>query len=180
MQKTCRWICLSGAALVGAAAALAVPTTNADTVMRQIGLKVGQWHTIIRITAAEAVPATQGGEVSPRLQGELRRKVGTFYETDDCVATRAGSNGNLILPGINIGGECPLSNVRATKSNLRVDAVCGSASSGFQARTSVQAVIAGAAMNAHVQISTFSREAGVTTHLTLSTASNYTGPCRLR
>ena len=148
--------------------------------MRQLDLRVGQWHTIIRVTAAQAMPAAPGGQVSPRAQSEFQGKVGTSFQTDDCIATKAGPTGNLILPGINIGGDCALSNVQATKSNLKLDAVCGSASGGFRARTSVDATIADVAMRARVRISALSQGAGVVTHLTLSTSSTYIGECRLR
>lgn len=180
MRKSHWWICLSGAAWLGATSVFALPAMNANSVMRQVGLKVGQWHTTIRIIGAEAVPATPGGEAPDSVRSELQRKIGTSFETDDCIGTNAGANGELVLPGISIGGDCALSNVQATTSNLALDSVCGKASGGFQARTNVQATISGANMSSKVQVSTLSQELGVITNLTLSTSSKYVGNCRLR
>jgi hypothetical protein len=121
-----------------------------------------------------------GGEVPDSVRSELQRKIGTSFETDDCIGTSGGANGELILPGISIGGDCALSNVQATTRSLALNSVCGKASGGFQARTNVQAAISGATMNAKVQVSALSKELAVITNLTLSTSSKYVGNCRLR
>ncbi|MDH7971167.1 DUF3617 family protein [Sphingomonas sp. AR_OL41] len=180
MQK-CRWlICLSGAVWLGATSAFAAPAMDAENVRRQVGLKVGQWHTTIRITGAEATPATPGGAVPDNVRSELQKKIGTPIETDDCMGTRGSANGDLILPGISIAADCTLSNVHATTSSLALDSVCGSASGGFEARTGVQATISDTTMNARVQATILSRDSGIITHLTISTSSKYVGDCRLR
>ncbi|PTS80867.1 hypothetical protein DBR17_10330 [Sphingomonas sp. HMWF008] len=180
MRQYYWWLFSSATSAFVATAALAAQTMTANDVMRNIGLKAGQWHTSIRVTGAEAASSSPGRELPERVRSELQKMIGTSVETDDCIGTSGGANGALILPGISIAGDCVLSDVHATTRDLALDSVCGKADDGFRARMKVKAILSDATMNATVQVSTRSEGVGVVTNLTLSTASKYVGSCRLR
>lgn len=160
--------------------AFAIQTTDARTVVRHLGLHVGQWRTTIRVTAAEITPAKKGYVVPAAARAELRKKVGTSFITNDCIGSEPDAKGDLILPGINISHQCQLSSFSKNGSGFKLDASCGSASEGFHATTNIQSNFNNAKMNSNMTTKTFSQNAGIITNMVLTASSTYVGECRLR
>lgn len=158
--------------------AFAVQTTDPRNVMRQLGIHLGQWHTTIRITAAEITPTKKGYVVPAAARAELRKKVGTSFSTNDCIGSEPDAKGDLILPGINISHQCPLSKFSKNGSGFTLNASCGSASEGFLTTTSIHSAFDNAKMTSSIK--TVSQGAAITTNMTLVASSTYVGQCRLR
>jgi len=148
-------------------------------VVGQMGLKPGRWHTVIRITAATALPAS-GKVVPENIQTELRKKVGSSFETEDCIGSNQIPHSDLVLPGIKIASECTLGEVEADRRHLKLRASCGSLSDGFRADVDVEATHTDVAMTANAETSAFSKAAGFGTKINVTTSSTYAGECRSR
>lgn len=156
--------------------ALASPQTEPGKLVQQMGLKAGRWHTTGRITDAQLLPAKPGGRVSSELQAELRKKLGTSFETEDCIGTKLAPNGDLILPGIKIGSACPPVESEALGHRLRLKSACGN-DDGFKVETDIEASYQTTSMAAKIRVSALSGGTGTITKLELATSSKFIGPC---
>ena len=173
MRKGYFWTsCL--AAPLWIASAQALPQTEPGNLVQQMGLKPGRWHTTGRIVSGQILPTEPGGTIPSELQAELRKKLGTPFETEDCIG-RPTTNGGLILPGIKIGSDCPPVESEALGNRLRLKSICGE--DGFKAETEVEASYQTTTMAAKIRVSAFSGGTRTLTKLELATSSKFVGPC---
>ncbi|AQR73952.1 DUF3617 family protein [Sphingomonas sp. LM7] len=166
--------CLAAPLLI--ASALASPQAEPGKLVQQMGLKAGRWHTTGRIISGQILPATPGSTVPDELQDQLRKKLGTSFETEDCIGSKR-ANGDLILPGIKIASDCLPIDAEARGHTLRLKSTCGDGADGFKVKTEVQASYQNTAMTARISVSAFSGGTGTMTKLELATSSKFVGTC---
>jgi len=180
MRKNWWVISSCAAAALCTSAALAATPADFATLVQLMGLKAGQWHSTVRVVAAEISPLDPKTVVPPDVQAAARSKVGSSFETDDCIGTTGlTGKGDLVLPAMKIAADCSLKGSEADRHSLTLRAVCGDATGDFRAEVHEQATHGDTAMTARIETSATARKAGYVTKLTLSTTSNYVGLCSL-
>lgn len=181
MRRSCLLISSCAAAGFWIGGAVAAMPSDFSTLVQQMGLKAGQWHTTIRVVAADISPLDPKGVVPPDAQTALRSRVGSSFETDDCIGTTGlTANGDLILPGVKISAGCSLNGTEGDRRRLTLRAACDDATGEFKAEVNGQATHGDTTMAAEIETSASSRKLGYATKLTISTTSNYVGECSLR
>lgn len=159
--------------------ALAQASMDKADLVQAMGLKPGGWHTTFRITSADLVPLEQATDAMSNAQSKLREKIGFSTETDDCIGKGLDRDGNLILPGINIGATCTFNRIDARDGRLNLSASCDDVAAGFEAEMDIQATYSGATMTTGIETRTSSKQAGYLITMTMEMTSRHDGVCKL-
>ncbi|OHD02434.1 MAG: hypothetical protein A2885_11110 [Sphingopyxis sp. RIFCSPHIGHO2_01_FULL_65_24] len=176
MRRTLPFIAV---AVIGAASiAPAVVATQASepTLAKKMGLKPGQWRTVLRVTDAE-ITARPGESVPADAEPALRKLIGSTTETYECIGWQQPAGSALTLPGIKIDAACTFEELVADGRTLKIKGRCGSPSEGFHADMKVQAEHDDVEMTASVETIAFSEGVGLGTTVVATTTSSHVGPC---
>lgn len=173
-----RYLGLAAACLVPTHA-LAQASVDKDDLVQAMGLKPGRWHTTFRVTSADLVPLEQATDALSNARSKLREKIGFSTETEDCIGKGPDRDGNLILPGINIGATCAFNRIDARDGRLNLSANCGDAAGGFGADLDIQATYSSATMTTEIESRTSSKKGGYLITMTMEMTSRHDGLCKL-
>ncbi|MGH6614623.1 hypothetical protein [Sphingomonas sp.] len=146
----------------------------ADKVIAAMGLKQGRWHTVLKWEDL-TIKATDPAAAPPAGAAEMQKKIGTTFETDDCIGSSLAANGDLILPGIGIGGDC-LNTIQIGGGHISLLSSCGTPQRGYKAVVNFNGSHTPTMMTGVADVNASVR--GVDTTTKLSLVASYAGDCR--
>lgn len=115
------------AMIAGAAApALAVGDGKLE-LFRAFGLAEGRWATVLTIEKMVLTPDPQRADDPDAIAKAkaAQAQVGRIIETTDCLGNALSANGELVLPGVAIGGNCTITEQAVTGDSFALTARCG-------------------------------------------------------
>ena len=115
------------AVIAGAAVpALAVGDGKLE-LFRAFGLAEGRWATVLTIEKMVLTPDPERADDPDAVAKatEAQAQVGRIIETTDCLGNALSANGELVLPGVAIGGNCTITEQAVTGDSFAFTARCG-------------------------------------------------------
>ena len=177
-----RWVVLLFSLAACGASAEDLPSqklipVQKSALVEKMGLRLGQWHTTLKYEDAIPSAVDPVTTVPEAMASELRAKIGTSFETDDCLGYLLPANGALILPGISIA-DCDFPDMAAGGGAMRLFASCGADGRGVRSTMDIKASYTPLTMKSSIAIDSVSN--GVRLRIKLTSVSSYSGACRLK
>ena len=147
-----------------------------EEVFKAVPIKRGKWQTTITIVSVEATPL-EGFPRNPTLEDNFRSKAGYSTSTSDCIGDLLSRSGELVLPGITIGGGCTLSELKKEASRVQFLNRCGPESSSFHSQGSVDLKFDRDTLSSRVAIAVVQQNYGYSFETEIIGTSLYIGTC---
>lgn len=115
-------------ALIAAAAVPALAAGDGKLELyRAFGLAEGRWETVITIEKMVLTPGPDRADDPDAVAKakEAEAQVGRVIGTTDCLGNGLPASGELILPGVTIGGNCIITDQVVTGDSFAFTARCG-------------------------------------------------------
>ncbi|MFM7378262.1 MAG: DUF3617 domain-containing protein [Erythrobacter sp.] len=112
-------------------AGVAVPALAAGDgkleLYRAFGLAEGRWETVITIETMVVTPGPERADDPDAVTKakEAQAQVGRVIGTTDCLGKALSPQGDLILPGVTIGGNCTITDQVVTSDRFAFTVRCG-------------------------------------------------------
>jgi len=147
--------------------------------MEAMGLQPGHWTTIMVTESIELEPLPGRPPLPPQALAAARSQIGRPVTSEDCVALPAAAAGDLLLPGVRVGGGCRIELAEASQGRVRYRARCGDSGGGsdYSAETSGEGIYTPTSIEGRHSLIGSSPGAGVAIRSTMRLTSRRDGQC---
>lgn len=113
--------------IVGAAVPAQAAGNGKLELYRAFGLAEGRWETVVTIEKMVLTPGSDRADDPDAVAKakEAEAQVGRVIGTTDCLGNGLPASGELILPGVTIGGNCTITDQVVTGDSFAFTARCG-------------------------------------------------------
>lgn len=118
-------------AMIGGAAVPALAAGDGKIELyRAFGLAKGRWETVLTIEKLVLTPGPERADDPEAVAKakEAEAQVGRVIGTTDCLGKGLSASGQLILPGVTVGGNCTITDQVVTGDSFAFTARCGNGS----------------------------------------------------